>query len=129
MKKSLPILLTLLLLSGCQSGGQIDMSQVTEEEKDAVESLLWLQSADATKDVQQSLERGDKRLLALATRGGHLPGVEPDVASKAKSICGLRYLPGSTDTVTGKTHLQLLQAAEGYAADYNRIMIGHCLQE
>ena len=129
MKKSLPILLTLLLLSGCQSGAGIDMNQVTEKEKGAVESLLWLQSADATKDAQQGLERGDKRLLAMATRGGHLPGIEPAMASKAKSICGVRYLPGSTDTVLGKTHLQLLQAAESYAADYNRIMIDHCLQE
>ena len=129
MKKSLPILLTLLLLTGCQSGAGIDMSQVTEKEKGAVESLLWLQSADATKDAQQGLERGDKRLLAMATRGGHLPGIEPTLASKAKSICGVRYLPGSTDTVLGKTHLQLLQAAESYASDYNKIMIEHCLQE
>lgn len=129
MKKSLPILLTLLLLTGCQSGAGIDMSQVTEKEKGAVESLLWLQSANAEKDAQQGLDRGDKRLLAMATRGGHLPGIEPELASKAKSICGVRYLPGSTDTVLGKTHLQLLQAAESYAADYNRIMIEHCLQE
>lgn len=129
MKKSLPILLTMLLLSGCQNGSQIDMSQVTEQEKTAVESLIWLQSADAAKDAQQGLERGDKRLLAMATRGGHLPGVAPEMASKAKSVCGVRYLPGSTDTVMGKTHLKLIQAAEGYAADYNKIMIGHCLQE
>lgn len=129
MKKSLPILLTLLLLTGCQSGAGIDMSQVTEKEKGAVESLLWLQSADANKDAQQGLERGDKRLLAMATRGGHLPGIEPELASKAKSICGVRYLPGSTDTVMGQTHLQLLQAAESYAADYNKVMIEHCLHE
>jgi hypothetical protein len=129
VKKSLPILLTLLLLSGCQNGSQIDMSQVTEQEKGAVESLLWLQSADAVKDAQQSMERGDKRLLAMATRGGHFPGIAPEVVSKAKSVCGVRYLPGSTDTVMGKTHLKLLQAAEGYAADYNQIMIEHCLQE
>jgi hypothetical protein len=116
-------------MSGCQNGSQIDMSQVTEQERAAVESLLWLQSADAAKDAQQGLERGDKRLLAMATRGGHLPGVAPETASKAKSVCGVRYLPGSTDTVTGKTHLKLLQAAEVYAADYNQIMIQHCLQE
>ena len=129
MKKSLPLLLTLILMSGCQQGSQIDMSQVTEQEKSAVESLLWLQSADAANDAQQGLERGDKRLFAMATRGGHLPGVAPEMASKAKSVCGVRYLPGSTDTVMGETHLKLLQAAEGYAADYNKIMIGHCLQK
>ena len=129
MKKSLPILLTMLLLSACQNGSQIDMSQVTEEEKSAVESLIWLQSANAANDAQESLARGDKRLLAMATRGGHFPGVEPELASKAKSVCGVRYLPGSTDTVMGQSHLKLLQAAESYASDYNRIMIQNCLQE
>ncbi len=127
MKKLLPSLLCLLLLTACQEGTTVDMSQVTPEEQSAVESLLWLQKADAAKDARLGLERGDKRLLAMATRGSHLPGVAPELASKAKSVCGVRYLPGSTDTVMGQTHLKLLQAAEGYAADYNRIMIEHCL--
>ena len=105
------------------------MSQVTPQEQSAVESLLWLQQADAAKDARQGVERGDKRLLAMASRGSHLPGVPPELASKAKSVCGVRYLPGSTDMVMGQTHLKLLQAAEGYAADYNRIMITHCLGE
>jgi hypothetical protein len=129
VKKFLPTLLTLLLLAGCQEGSQIDMSQVPAKEKSAVESLLWLQKADAAKDAQQGLSRGDKRLLAMAIRGSHIPGIAPEMVSKAKSVCGVRYLPGSTDTVMGETHLKLLQAAEGYAADYNRIMIEHCLQE
>jgi hypothetical protein len=118
-----------MLVSACQNGSEIDMSQVTEKEKGAVESLVWLHSADAAQDARQGLERGDKRLLAMATRGGHIPGIEPTMMSKAKSICGVRYLPGSTDTVMGKTHLKLLQAAESYAADYNQIMIQHCLQD
>lgn len=129
MKKFLPTLLTLVLLTGCQEGIEIDMSQVTAEEKGAVDSLLWLQKADAAKDAQQGLARGDKRLLAMATRGSRIPGIAPELVSKAKSVCGVRYLPGSTDTVMGKTHLKLLQAAEGYAADYNRIMVEQCLQE
>lgn len=129
MKKFLPPLLSLLLLTACKEGNHVDMSQVTPKERSAVESLLWLQQADAAKDATQSLARGDKRLLAMATRGSHIPGITLELASKAKSICGVRYLPGSTDTVMGQTHLKLLQAAEGYAADYNRIMIDHCLQE
>jgi hypothetical protein len=129
VKKFLPPLFSLLLLSACQEGNQLDLSQVTPQERSAVESLLWLQKADAAKDAQQGLERGDKRLLAMATRGSHIPGIAPELVSKAKSVCGVRYLPGSTDTVMGQTHLKLLQAAEEYAADYNKIMIGHCLPQ
>jgi hypothetical protein len=129
VKKFLPPLFSLLLLSACQEGTQLDLSQVTPQERSAVESLLWLQKADAAKDAQQGLERGDKRLLAMATRGSHIPGIAPELVSKAKSVCGVRYLPGSTDTVMGQTHLKLLQAAEEYAADYNKIMIGHCLPQ
>jgi len=127
VKKFLLPLLSWILLSACHEIDLIDMSQVTPQEKGAVESLMWLKEADAQRDAQEGLKRGDKRLLAMATRGGHLPGIDPELVSKAKSVCGVRYLPGSTDTVTGETHLKLLQLAEDYAADYNRVMIKRCL--
>ncbi|MCU7842621.1 MAG: lipoprotein [Candidatus Thiodiazotropha sp. (ex Monitilora ramsayi)] len=127
MKKIFPPLFLLLLLTACQTGEQIDMSQVTPEEKNAVESLIWLKQADATYDAKQNLDRGDKRLLAMATRGSNIPGIAPELISKAKIVCGVRYLPGSTDMVMGETHLKLLQAAEAYAADYNRIVIDQCM--
>jgi len=129
VKKLLLPLLSLVFFSACQEIDRIDMSKVTPQERSAVESLMWLKQADAQKDAQQGLSRGDKRLLAMATRGSHLPGIEPELASKAKSVCGVRYLPGSTDTVMGETHLKLLQIAEDYAGDYNRIMITQCLGE
>ncbi len=129
MKKLLLSLLSLVLLSACQEIDNIDMSKVTPQEQSAVDSLMWLKQANAQKDAQQGLNRGDKRLLAMATRGTQLPGIEPELESKAKSVCGVRYLPGSTDTVMGETHLKLLQIAEDYAADYNRIMITQCLGE
>ncbi len=103
------------------------MTQVTTQEKSAVESLLWLQKADAMKDAQAGLARGDKRLLAMAMRGSQIPGIAPELVSKAKSVCGVRYLPGSTDTVMGETHMKLLQVAKSYAEEYNRIMVEHCL--
>lgn len=127
MKKLLLPLLLSVFFSACQEIDSIDMSKVTPQEQSAVDSLLWLKQANAQKDAQQGIGRGDKRLLAMATRGTHLPGIEPELASKAKSVCGVSYLPGSTDTVMGETHLKLLQIAEDYAADYNRIMITHCL--
>lgn len=129
MKKLLLPLLSWILLSACQGMDRVDTSKVTPQEKEAVESLLWLKQADAQRDAREGVQRGDKRLLAMATRGGHLPGIAPELTSKAKSVCGLRYLPGSTDTVMGKTHLKLLQLAEEYAENYNRIMLKQCMGE
>jgi hypothetical protein len=114
-------------LAACQLEEPIDMTQLSDKEKTAVESLLWLRNADAQKDAQESLDRGDKRLMAMASRGTNIPGVAAELISKAKSVCGVRYLSGSTDMVMGETHLKLLHAAENYAADYNKIVLKECL--
>ncbi len=127
MTKIITQLLLLLILTACQLEEPIDMTQLSAEEKTAVEALLWLRKADATQDAKKNLDRGDKRLLAMASRGANIPGVAATLISKAKSVCGVRYLSGSTDTVMGETHLKLLQAAENYAADYNKIVIEQCL--
>jgi hypothetical protein len=129
VKKVLLTLLSALLLSACQEGEKIDMSQVTLKERSAVESLIWVKQANAEKDAQESLDRGDTRLFAMATRGSYIPGIAPELATKAKNVCGVRYVPGSTDMVLGDTHMKLLQAAEVYATAFNRIMIDHCLSE
>ncbi|MCU7936615.1 MAG: glutamyl-tRNA amidotransferase [Candidatus Thiodiazotropha sp. (ex Dulcina madagascariensis)] len=129
MTKLLPILVSLLFFTACQERGDIDMSQVTPKEKSAVDSLSWLNHADPEKSARQALARGDKRLMAMAMRTTNLPGIKPELLSKAKSVCGVRYLAGSTDTVLGETHLKLIQAAADYAASYNRIILDHCLEK
>ncbi|MCU7803014.1 MAG: glutamyl-tRNA amidotransferase [Candidatus Thiodiazotropha sp. (ex Lucinoma borealis)] len=129
VKRSILPLVLFLLISACQEMEGIDMSQVTPQEKSGVESLLWLKNADPEKSAQQALARGDKRLMAMASRTTNLPGIEPELVSKAKSICGVRYLEGSTDTVLGEIHLKLIQAASEYAASYNRIIIDHCMEK
>jgi hypothetical protein len=127
MKPSMFLLFSSLLFTACQEMESIDMSQLSAEEKKAVESLLWLKDANPDEHAAEALEKGDKRLMAMASRATTLPGVEPEVLSKAKSICGIRYLEGSTDTVFGETHLKLIQQASEYAAAYNRIVIEQCM--
>ncbi|MBA1444677.1 MAG: hypothetical protein M3H12_04045 [Chromatiales bacterium] len=119
-------LLSILLfgLFGCQ---EIDVSQMSPEERDAVTSLTWLKNADAATDADTAIKRGDHRLIAMATRNPTLPGVPVESSSKAKSVCGIRYLEGSTDAVVSDLHLQLLQAAQEYAEQYNHIMLKRCL--
>jgi hypothetical protein len=106
---------------------RIDMSQLSADEKKAVESLLWVKDANPDKQATEALQKGDKRLMAMASRATTLPGIEPELLSKAKSICGIRYLEGSTDTVFGETHLKLIQRASEYAAAYNKIVIEQCM--
>ncbi|MCU7904877.1 MAG: glutamyl-tRNA amidotransferase [Candidatus Thiodiazotropha sp. (ex Epidulcina cf. delphinae)] len=129
MKELLPVLVSLLFFTACQEREGVDMSQVGPEEKSGVDSLLWLNNADPEKNARQALARGDKRLMAMAMRTPNLPGIKPELLSKAKRVCGVRYLEGSTDTVLGETHLKLIQAAAEYAASYNRLILGHCLEK
>ncbi len=119
-------LLSILLfgLFGCQ---EIDVSQMSPEERDAVTSLAWLKNTDAATDADTAIKRGDLRLIAMATRNPTLPGVPVESSSKAKSVCGIRYLEGSTDAVVSDLHLKLLQAAQEYAEQYNHIMLKRCL--
>lgn len=128
MKPILPMLLIALGLNGCQEMEPIDLTSLSPQEREAVTSLSWIQQADAEKDAKQAIERGDKRLLAMATRSPNMPGVPAESESKIKAVCGIRYLQGSTDTVFGETHLKLLQAAQAYAAEYNRLMLDACLK-
>jgi hypothetical protein len=127
MKPSFFLLLSTLLLTACQEMERIDMSQLSADEKKAVESLLWVEDANPNKQAAEALQKGDKRLMAMASRATTLPGIEPELLSKAKSICGIRYLEGSTDTVFGETHLKLIQRASEYAAAYNKIVIEQCM--
>ncbi|MEW8431313.1 MAG: glutamyl-tRNA amidotransferase, partial [gamma proteobacterium symbiont of Ctena orbiculata] len=124
-----PLLFMTLLFGACQEMERIDTSQLSADEKKAVESLLWVEDADAGKQAAEALEKGDKRLIAMASRATMLPGIEPELQSKAKSICGIRYLDGSTDTVFGEIHLQLIQRASDYAAAYNKIVIEKCMEK
>ncbi|MES9838138.1 MAG: glutamyl-tRNA amidotransferase [Candidatus Thiodiazotropha sp.] len=129
MKPTIPLLFITLLFGACQEMERIDTSQLSADEKKAVESLLWVEDADAGKQAAEALEKGDKRLIAMASRATMLPGIEPELQSKAKSICGIRYLDGSTDTVFGEIHLQLIQRASDYAAAYNKIVIEKCMEK
>ena len=129
MKQIFSLAVIILSLSGCQGTEQIDLSTLSVQEREAVASLAWLHKADAERDAKQAIARGDKRLLAMATRNPSLPGVPAESVSKLKSVCGIRYLAGTTDMVFGDTHLKLLKAAQEYATAYNRLMQDACLKQ
>jgi hypothetical protein len=121
-------LLTILLLalSACQERTDIDLSSMTDKERQAVESLAWLHQANAEQDAQVAIAYNDLRLLGMPGRVRNLPGVAPGEVDEVAKHCGIRYLEGVSDIVLGETHRQLLQAVSEYAARYNRIMLSHC---
>ncbi len=118
--------LLLLTLCACQERTDMDLSAMTEPERQAVESLAWLREADADQDAQVAIAYNDLRLLGMPGRVVNLPGVDPGEVDEAAKHCGIRYLEGVSDIVLGETHRQLLQAVSEYAACYNRIMLSHC---
>ncbi|MCG7898647.1 MAG: glutamyl-tRNA amidotransferase [Candidatus Thiodiazotropha lotti] len=105
------------------------MNQLTPEERRSVESLAWLSDVNVERDVQAALDKRDKRLLGMMGRATDLPGVPTELTSKAKTICGIRYVEGSTDVVRGEVHLKLLQRAYDYAAAYNQAILKQCLDK
>ncbi|MCG8489534.1 MAG: hypothetical protein MI756_18845 [Chromatiales bacterium] len=124
------IFFTLLLtLAACQNTQDMDLSQLKPEERKSVESLAWLGDANVERDVQAALDKRDKRLLGMMGRATDLPGVPAELTSRAKAICGIRYVEGSTDVVRGELHLKLLQRAYDYAAAYNQAMLKHCIDK
>lgn len=125
--KRILLLSIILAMVSCQKNEQIDLSQLSPKEREAVTALGWLRKADADRDAADSIQRGDLRLLAMASRGPNMPGVPAESASKAKSVCGIRYLEGSTDAVAGEVHMQLLQQAFDYAVKYNKLLLEACL--
>ncbi len=124
------IFLTLLLtLAACRNGQDMDLSQLDPAERKSLESLAWLSDANVARDVQAALDKRDNRLLGMMGRATGLPGVPAELTSRAKAICGIRYVEGSTDVVRGELHLKLLQRAYEYAAAYNRAVLKHCIDK
>lgn len=117
----------LFSLTACQSPNDLDMTQLSPEERKSIQSLAWLEQANVEQDIERALAKNDNRLLVMSGRAPNLPGVPPELASKAKTVCGIRYVEGSTDVVRGEIHLKMIQAAYDYAATYNQELIKHCL--
>jgi hypothetical protein len=122
------MLLAMMALQGCNEEQSVDLNKLSPKEREAVSHLTWLREADAARDAEDAIRRGDLRLLAMATRNPVPPGIAPGSVAEAKAKCDLRYVEGSTDMVAGKVHLKFLQAAQKYAEQYNRVMLKSCLR-
>jgi hypothetical protein len=116
-------------LNGCQdvAGGNSESSSSIEIA--AFQSLDWVVDADPIADARLAIAGSDLRLLSMARRGAPLPGVPIESAADARDMCGVRYLPGTTDRVLNKQHLELLRSARDYAERYNSVVVQTCLKK
>lgn len=122
MKSTIPILVFSLLLSGCQTEQAMRDADKPSKENELISALIWVEKADATRDAEAAIARGDKALLGLATRGTRIPGIEPEDQDAAIKQCGIRLLDGTGDAIFGDRQLKLLQKVQQYAETYNRII-------
>lgn len=116
-----------LLLSACISTArEVNSDPFTTA---ALQSLAWVENADAARDAHRAIEQGDYRLLVPAGRGQLAPGLDATESTRYRTTCGEKPIPGTTDVIRGDRHLQLLQAAYRYAEAYNRIIVKRCAQQ
>ena len=91
-----------------------------------VQKLQWLDAADPQKDAQQAIKKGDLRLLGLATKALHIPGVKKEDSYQYEKECGVQLIDGISDVVRSDEHLRLMQKARSYALRYNAIIKTEC---
>ena len=118
MKLLAPIIFLVLIITGCAGrSGEIDPY---------VQKLQWLDAANPQTDAEQALKKGDFRLLGLATRSVHIPGVDKSETLKYELKCGVQLIEGISDVVRSDEHLRLMQKARSYALKYNAIIKIRC---
>ena len=91
-----------------------------------VQKLQWLDAADPQADANHAVKQNDLRLLGLATRSVHIPGVTQGDQLKYEEACGVQLIAGISDVVRSNEHLRLMQKARSYALKYNAIIKTHC---
>lgn len=117
------IALALTVHACVPSANEMHADQATAQ---ALQALIWVESADAKADAEKAILAGDFRVFVPAGRGQSVPGLAVEDGSRIRQSCGEKILPGSTDVVRGERHLHLLQAVHRYAEHYNRIVVKRC---
>jgi len=79
----------------------------------------------AEADARIAFEQGDKRLLALMTRGLSVPGVDSDLLESVKQRCGTRTIQ-STDVIKSDEQFEAMKQQSQYMRDYNTEMLKLC---
>ena len=87
----------------------------------------WLQHANASEDAKQAISAQDFRLIAIASRGQAIPGIDANTARRAKQNCKVKYVQGLGDNKGKGEYTTWWQKALHYAKAYNRSIISYCV--
>lgn len=112
-----------------QQSAQQQSTQLTQEEKTAIEALAWAQSVNLENEFNEAIRKEDFRVWVIAGRGAIMPGIDSALQAQISKNCGHRYLPGVGDTLRGDTHRAYRKKAVEYAKKYNQKMQAHCLKD
>lgn len=121
----LKITVLILSLLGCAST-ELPKS---DDEKQALESLSWVEHARPEVLARQALQRQDYRLMSFAMRGLISPGVSPVLEEEYQALCGTKVMPGTGDVIRGQLHRQWRNKAREIASEYNQVILAACLSK
>jgi len=89
-------------------------------------SLAWYENADPASDARDAVASGDKKFLAIATRGINIPGIAPQQTKKYRNKCGIKFIKGIGDVIRDKNDLRKHKLAKAYAKLYNHVVKQNC---
>ncbi len=94
-------------------------------ENEIIESLKWIESADAVEDVKNAISRQDYRFIGIAGYGIKVPGLPDDKYWEYTEKYGINVIKGTSDVIYGDEHARLIRIAENYAEIYNNMLLQH----
>ena len=109
----------------------LDVYAMSQSPNDEMESRpytpsSWNENSIAENDATRALANADFRLLAFATRGTDIPGIDASLRQAYRERCGIRFIEGFGDVVRSEKQLENMKLAREYAARYNAVIIAGC---
>jgi hypothetical protein len=74
------------------------------------------------QDVSRNISHSDFRFIGICDFACYPPGIQSEDLEYAK-VYGVRIIQGTTDALESEEHLELQEAATGYAETYNRFLL------
>ena len=94
---------------------------ISPREREIVDKLLWLETANPVKDAQFMLSTGSQPvLMAFASRAISFPGLNADQYDAIENAVSYKVADGSGDVIYGDAHLKLRQKLSLYAKAFNQ---------
>lgn len=128
-------LLAIIMLAACQQvlpNNQLaakneihETIEMSDKERDIVNKLNWVTTADAQKDAHKALNvTGTEKveIIGFSGRGKSFPGLSSSQYQEIKDLVTYRLAEGTGDVIHGSTQLALRKELRQYVSQYNTII-------